>query len=108
ICREVETECFEKTKKIIKLSKTTVLERAKGRVSIRDFNGEKAWLTRDEEEVVVAFAIDTALRGFPLNHRRLKEHVDEICSAKLGDAFPPTGVGKEWTHRFLERHSEQL
>ncbi|KII85726.1 hypothetical protein PLICRDRAFT_145598, partial [Plicaturopsis crispa FD-325 SS-3] len=47
-------------------------------------------------------------RGFPLSHRRLKEHVDEICRARLGSKFPATGVGKNWTHRFAEKHSERI
>jgi hypothetical protein len=29
-----------------------------------------------------------------LNHRRIKEHVDEIAHARWGDVFPETGVGK--------------
>lgn len=108
ICTEVAQECYAETRKKVQLSKTTVLERAKGRVSIREFNAKKGWLTREEEDIVVAFAVDTALRGFPLNHRRLKEHVDEICRAKHGDGFPENGVGKEWTAHFVERHSERL
>ncbi|KAI0045573.1 hypothetical protein FA95DRAFT_1465332, partial [Auriscalpium vulgare] len=58
--------------------------------------------------IVVAYAISLAERGFPLNHKRIKEHVDEICRAKLGDKFPESGVGKKWTYRFVEKHSEQL
>lgn len=108
ICEEVERECFEKTKKKIKLSKTTVLARVGGREGIRSFNMSKAWLTEGEEEVIVDFAIDTALRGFPLSHGRLKEHVDEICRAKLHTEFPEGGVGQEWTHRFVRRHSKKL
>lgn len=108
ICREVAEECFQETKKRVELSKTTVIERSKGRISIREFNAGKGWLTPEEEDVVVDFAIDTALRGFPLNHQRLKERVDEICQAKLGNKFPESGVGKEWTQRFVDRHSQRL
>lgn len=108
ICKEVVEECYRKTSKRINLSKTTVRARADGRISMREFNTGKGWLTMDEEDIVVAFAIDAALRGFPLNHRHLKEHVDEICRAKRGISFPEAGVGKEWTARFLERHSERL
>ncbi|KAG2047938.1 hypothetical protein BDR06DRAFT_830602, partial [Suillus hirtellus] len=46
--------------------------------------------------------------GFPLSHKCLKEHVDEICQARLGDAFPQSGVGKNWTQRFVEKHSDHL
>ena len=109
ICREVQADCFRETKKTIQISKTTVLAHANGWESIREFNANtKRWLTPVEEEAVVQFTIDTAQRGFPLSHRRLKEHVDAICHAKLGDEFPATGVGKEWTSRFVERHSDRL
>jgi len=38
----------------------------------------------------------------------LKHHVDTPLCARLGDTFPETGVGKNWTARFLDRHSGQL
>ncbi|EJF61426.1 hypothetical protein DICSQDRAFT_17077, partial [Dichomitus squalens LYAD-421 SS1] len=78
ICKEVEKECYEKTGTSIKLPKSTVSDRASGKPSIRDFNAEKRWLQADEEEEVIDFAINAALRGFPLNHRRLREHVNRI------------------------------
>ncbi|KAF8804015.1 hypothetical protein BYT27DRAFT_7108149, partial [Phlegmacium glaucopus] len=39
---------------------------------------------------------------------RLKEHVDEICHAWLGPKFPESGVGKQWTYQFVEKHSDRL
>ncbi|TBU21163.1 hypothetical protein BD309DRAFT_835379, partial [Dichomitus squalens] len=78
ICREVEQECFLETRKKITLPKSTVSARANGRTSIQDFNATKRWLTPAEEDVVVEFAIDAGLRGFPLTHRMLKDHVDAI------------------------------
>ncbi|TFK82752.1 hypothetical protein K466DRAFT_471634, partial [Polyporus arcularius HHB13444] len=108
VCREVEDQCFAETKRRIGLPKSTVSARANGRRSIRDFNGSKRWLSDQEENTVVDFTIDTALRGFPLNHKRLKQHVDSICRAKYGSIFLEDGVGKEWTQRFVDRHSERL
>src|SRR5271168_3116481 len=49
-----------------------------------------------------------AHRGFPLSHERLKEHVDDICSARLGAAFPVKGVGVNWTYRFSKKDSERI
>jgi hypothetical protein len=46
--------------------------------------------------------------GFLLSHCRLKNHVDEICRAHLGSEFPEGSVGVNWTHCFVEKHSEQL
>ena len=108
ICQEVEAECFQDTNKEISLDKTTVSRRAKGLRSMPEFNASKGWLTPAESELVIQFTVDTALRGFPLSHRRLKEHVDAICRARLGDAFPSDGVGKQWTSRFLRKHSNRL
>ncbi|KDQ22565.1 hypothetical protein PLEOSDRAFT_1017132, partial [Pleurotus ostreatus PC15] len=58
--------------------------------------------------IVIRFAVEMALCGFPLTHRHLKEHVDGIVRARLGDAFPATGVGKNWTDRFTEKHRTRL
>ncbi|KAL0058805.1 hypothetical protein AAF712_014488 [Marasmius tenuissimus] len=38
----------------------------------------------------------------------LKEVVDKILHAQLGDEFPESGVGKQWTQQFVEQHSNQL
>jgi len=78
------------TGKSIVLDHNTLLRLAKGGKSKSLSNEEKGW------------------RGFPLNHKRLKEAVDEICRARLGDRFPPGGVGKNWTSRFIEKHHDEL
>ena len=110
ICEEVERECLRETKKKIRLPPQTVCDRANGHQSIWDFNVEKRWLDDAEEAMVVEFTINTALQGFPLNHKRLKEHVDTVCWEKYGTGgrFPKDGVGKEWTQRFVQQHSSQL
>lgn len=43
-----------------------------------------------------------------LTHKLLKEIVDDICRARLGDEFPENGVGKQWTDQFVEKHSNQI
>ncbi|KAF9033341.1 hypothetical protein BJ165DRAFT_1308617, partial [Panaeolus papilionaceus] len=63
--------------------------------------------------VVVDMCIETAKRGFPWSHKRLKEHVDLICAIKYGGPnplrkFPETGVGQNWTDRFLKQHQNLL
>ncbi|KDQ18849.1 hypothetical protein BOTBODRAFT_93184, partial [Botryobasidium botryosum FD-172 SS1] len=58
--------------------------------------------------VVIDYVVELGGRGFPRNHDRLKQHVDEILTARLGDEFPAGGVGKRWTDRFVERHSERI
>jgi Tc5 transposase DNA-binding domain len=114
-CREAEDQCYQETKKTIKLSKSTLLRRIDGGRSIREFNAEKQWLSGAEEKIVSDYGVELAIRGFPFNHRRLKEHVDKIAHAHYGaegtrtgtkQNFPGEGVGKNWTSRFIERHPE--
>ncbi|KAJ7442314.1 hypothetical protein FB451DRAFT_961463, partial [Mycena latifolia] len=101
-------ECAEQDKKLVKLS-TSALHRhvhgGKGRVEGHEHEG---WLTKEEAEVVITFAIACADRGFPLSHRRLKEHVDTIARARLGVSFPAEGVGKQWTKDFVSDHHDRL
>jgi hypothetical protein len=54
---------------------------------MQEFNAEKHWLSKEEEEVVLGFAEETAARGFPLSHRRLRDHVDQIFELALVPHF---------------------
>lgn len=71
-------------------------------------NADYGWLTPKEVEIVIEYIVEVGERGFPLSHKRLKEHVDKICHAKLGLKFPEAGIGKNWTNQFVEKHSEQI
>jgi hypothetical protein len=65
-------------------------------------------LSDGEEDIVIGFIVEMADRGFPLSHRCLKEHVDSICRACLGNKFSKNGVGQNWTYQFFQRNSEQI
>lgn len=99
ICAQVEQEYFAETGKAIKLSSSTLDRRVKGGRSPEQAGETLAWLTKGQATEVVQYIQDSASRGFPLSHRRIKEHVDEIARATWGDKFPETGLGKNWTHR---------
>ncbi|KAF9227442.1 hypothetical protein BS17DRAFT_793916 [Gyrodon lividus] len=58
------------------------------------------------EENIVAYLLDLAAWGFPLTHKTLKLHVDTLLRARLGEAFPETGVGHNWTDCFATRHAD--
>ncbi|KIN94803.1 hypothetical protein M404DRAFT_85150, partial [Pisolithus tinctorius Marx 270] len=58
--------------------------------------------------IVINYIQEMGNHGFPLSHHQLKNHVDKICQAHLGSEFPEAGIGINWTHCFVERHSEQL
>ena len=81
---------------------------AKGGKLKSQSNAEKQWLLPVEVDKVIEYAVEMANQGFPLSHRRLREHVNEICHAWMGARFPEGGVGKQWSHWFVEKYSEEL
>ncbi|GBE84500.1 Pogo transposable element with KRAB domain [Sparassis crispa] len=109
ICDYVTAEHKQKTGTEIKFNHATIINHARGLHRPRtEHDAENGWLTLTEVELVLQYIIELGNRGFPLSHRRLKEHVDEILQAHLGDTFLAKGVGKNWTHRFIQRHSDQI
>ena len=108
ICREVEEEWKTRGNPIV-VSPATVGRCLGGGRSSAEFNIEaNAWLTAEEEEQVVRYCLELANRGFPLTHKTLKQHVDTMVQTKNVESFPEHGVGKNWTHRLLVRHSSRL
>jgi Tc5 transposase DNA-binding domain len=108
ICQQAEAECFQMTKKVVKLSSSTLDRRVKGGQSHKEYHKGQRWLNDEENEAVLLDITLNAQRGFPLTHRRIKEHVDEIARARHGNAFPVTGVGKKWTHRFVSDNKDRI
>lgn len=93
-------------KQEVKFTHQTILNHAAGRPTRADANAKRSLLTPEEVEVVITYIIEVGRQGFPLSHRRLKEHVDEILCARLGQDFE--GVGRRWTNRFIEKHSARI
>lgn len=108
ICRDFEQIYFDEKGVCIHLSFATLGRLADGRLTRSEANEHRRWLTPIEDDIIVAFSIEIGARGFPLSHRRLKEHVDRIARARLGDKFPANGVGKNWTNRFMLRVRDRL
>jgi len=108
ICRDFEQLHFNETGLFIPLSFATLSRLADGGHTREEANLHRRWLTPIEEDLIVSFIIEMGARGFPPSHRRIKEHVDRIAHAWLGAKFPPRGVGKNWTARFMLRHSERI
>ena len=71
-------------------------------------NAGCAWLIDAEVDIIIDFIVEMSHRGFPLSHKRLKEHVDSVCSAHLGAEFPEKGVGANWTYRFSQKYSDWI
>ncbi|KAH7904161.1 hypothetical protein BJ138DRAFT_1096028 [Hygrophoropsis aurantiaca] len=93
ICNDFEKMNLEATGIFIKLSHATLARHAAGGRTVAEMNAAKSWLTDVEVERVLAYVEEIGNRGFPLSHRRLREHVNEICRTRLGMSF--TGVGKK-------------
>ncbi|KAF9231426.1 hypothetical protein BU15DRAFT_21613, partial [Melanogaster broomeanus] len=82
---------------LVTLSHVTLMRRLEGGRSCQQANEENhGWLTSEEEENIIAYCLELAARGFPLTHSTLKYPVNSMLQARLGNAFPPTGVGKHW------------
>jgi hypothetical protein len=108
VAKKFEGAYLIDTGKQVQLNPNTLLRHIKGGKSKSVSNEEKGWLLPEEVEMVIKYSKEVVNRGFPLNHKQLKEAVDEICTARLGDQFPACGVGKNWTGRFLEKHHDEL
>ncbi|KAL4253004.1 Centromere and Transposable Element-Derived Protein [Pleurotus pulmonarius] len=107
VCNFVERKCWEEKHVHIRVTKSTLERRVKGGKSQAQSNAERnRWLTEEEEDVIVKYAISLADQGWPLSRRRLEEHANLIIAARRGGSF--AGVGGNWTHRFAERHSDRL
>lgn len=91
------------------LNLATLSRRAKGLVSIQDFNRQKCTLSVIEAEVLIDHCLAEADRGFPFTNETLKERATEILKARClrqGTEFAP--LGKNWATTFLARHSKQI
>ena len=108
ICIEFEAIHFAETGKHIKLCHMTLKRLSDGGMTRERANAERTWLLDSEVDIVIDFIVEMAHRGFPLSHKRLKEHVDSICSARLGANFPAKGVGINWTYRFSQKYAERI
>ena len=106
VCTEVEKEHYKKTGGSVLLNHNTLRNLVNGGRLRAAANLEKGWLVDDEE--LIHYVIENGAMGHPFSHRWLKEHTDEICRARLGTKFPENGVGIQWTHRFIEKHSDKL
>ncbi|RDB28659.1 Pogo transposable element with KRAB domain [Hypsizygus marmoreus] len=108
ICADFERIYFAETGSQIRLSHMTLKRLAEGGRTHTEAKAESSWITEDEANILIDFIIEMGHRGFPLSHRRIKEHVDEICRARLGPKFPASGVGRNWSYRFVEKYSDRI
>lgn len=108
VCDEVSQAHFAETGHRINLSTSTLQRHVKGGKPKSKSNAEKGWLTEEEGELVVSYAVDQAERGFPMKLKELKRHAEELLRVRLGVSFPSTGLGKHWVERFVRKHSDRL
>lgn len=108
VARDFTVQYKLSTGRDIKLDHNLLIRGAKGGRTRAQANAARNLLTDEERKIVIQFICECGDRGFPLSHRRLHEHVTEILRARLGDKFPIGGVGVKWTHRFVEKYSDQI
>ncbi|KDQ16521.1 hypothetical protein BOTBODRAFT_77380, partial [Botryobasidium botryosum FD-172 SS1] len=105
VCNEFMALHKAETGENILLNHGTIINLSKGGLTKAETNAAKGWLLPKEVTLAISYIGEIGSRGFPLSHERLKQHVDEILQARIGDEFPQGGVGKRWTNRFVEKHS---
>ncbi|KAF8220796.1 hypothetical protein L208DRAFT_1331734 [Tricholoma matsutake] len=81
ICEQVEEECWKAEKVRINISKTSLSCYARSGRTQAQFNAEKSWVTKEEAEVIIEYAIQVENQGHRLVLRRLEEHANEILQA---------------------------
>lgn len=108
ICRDFQDLYFNESGTVIKLSHTTMARLLVGGRTLQQANATKSHLTNGETEIILNFITECGNRGFPLSHRRLKEHVEKVLRARLEDSFRVEGLGHNWTHRFVQKHSARI
>ncbi|KAF6741969.1 hypothetical protein DFP72DRAFT_831871 [Ephemerocybe angulata] len=99
---------YSETGKKITLSHGTLCKHVNGGTTIQEFNTEKSHLSPGETDVVIKVLLELASWGYPFSYLRLKEHVNQILRAQLGDKFPEKGVGVNWARRFRQKHADKL
>jgi hypothetical protein len=69
ICRQAEAECFQMTKKVVKLSSSTLDRCTKGGQSHKEAHKGQKWLNDEETEAVLQDILLNSQCGFPPTHR---------------------------------------
>lgn len=105
VCLEVEQEHFLRTGELIKICYNTIRRRAGGGRSLVVFNEDKGHLKPAEVNKLIELAEELADRNIPLTHSTLKECAEMIIKARDPDF---EGLGKNWTDRFVEKHSDRI
>ena len=108
ICKDVSDAHFAETGQRIPLAHNTLARHGKGGVTLTQSNRQKSWLTAEEEENIINFAIEVAQRGFPLSPRRLKDHCEAVLQHRLGKNFPEGGLGRDWGNCFITKHHNRI
>ncbi|TFK22796.1 hypothetical protein FA15DRAFT_595383, partial [Coprinopsis marcescibilis] len=111
VCKLVEAQFSKETKNKhgkLHLSHATLGWLVNSGKTIRQSNSERQWLLPEENEQLVAVLLELVEWGHPCNYDRLCKLVNEMLQARLGAAFPKSGIGKEWLYHFMERNSDRL
>ncbi|KAH9079561.1 hypothetical protein EDB83DRAFT_2198848, partial [Lactarius deliciosus] len=108
VCQIISDDYYSRTQIRIHLDHNTLARLSNGGRSLTEANGEKSWLTSEEQDIIVQFVIESARRGFPLSPKRLREHTEYILRAHLGDKFPEDGLGKNWPTQFITKHHDRI
>ena len=95
VCQIISDDYYFKTRKRINLDPNTLARWEKGETSLTDYNVTKSQLTHDEQQVIVEYVLEMALRGFLLIPKQLWEHAEKNTVGRTWGYLSRRWAGKE-------------
>lgn len=92
IAEEWEGRWKRQNKYELQISKDYIIRHTAGSRTCKETATERRLFRPEEEDIIINDVVDCGDHGWPLSHRRLREHMDEILRARLGSDFE--GVGR--------------
>ncbi|KAF7352031.1 hypothetical protein MVEN_01165400 [Mycena venus] len=89
-----------------KVSYGTLHRHIHGGRGIREANQEKQKVSPVQEWSLVQFILESADRGFPLNHAQIRQAANAVRESTLGTGCEL--VSDKWVFAFLDRHHDAL
>ncbi|XP_030758772.1 uncharacterized protein LOC115884355 [Sitophilus oryzae] len=98
---------FKAASKLFKVPRSTLQDKVKGRTALEKKCGPETILTKEEENVLVAWLFRIAACGFPATKTMLLDSVQLLVKElNRPNNFTDNRPGRKWYELFLRRHQE--
>lgn len=86
----------------------TLSRRRKGGRSLQDVANAKKKLFNEEDDILLAYAIELARRKLPMDNTHLRLKGEAIIQSRPNMQHQQVKLGKQWPYRWVETHSDQI